>query len=69
MVGVNAYQVEEDALARPALPKPDPALMDAHRARFAQWKRERANDTVRSALDDLARTATPRPAMPTSSAA
>ena len=57
VVGVNAYQVEEDASARPALPKPDVALMDAHRAHFAQWKRERANDAVRRALDDLARAA------------
>ena len=31
--------------------------MDAHRAQFAQWKRERANDDVRNALDVLARTA------------
>jgi methylmalonyl-CoA mutase N-terminal domain/subunit len=42
------------------LPKPDPALMDAHRAHFAQWKRERANDAVRNALDDLARAANSR---------
>jgi len=57
VVGVNAYQVDEDASARPALPKPDPELMDAHRAHFAQWKRARANGAVRHALDDLARAA------------
>ena len=30
VVGVNAYQVDEDASARPALAKPDPAQMRAH---------------------------------------
>ena len=55
VVGVNAYQVEEDASARPALARPDPALMDAHRAAFAQWKAARSDDAVRSALDALAR--------------
>ena len=57
VVGVNAYQVEEDASARPALARPDPALMDAHRAAFAQWKAARSNDAVRAALDALARAA------------
>ena len=55
VVGVNAYQVAEDASARPALARPDPALMDAHRAAFARWKADRSNDAVRSALEALAR--------------
>lgn len=54
VVGVNAYKVEEDATARPVLPKPDPALMGAHLARFTQWKKERSNDLANSALDRLA---------------
>ena len=57
VVGVNAYQIDEDASARPALAKPDAALMDAHRAQFAQWKSQRSQDAVRNALDALARVA------------
>ena len=34
MVGVNAYQVEEDKSGRPALPVPDPTNMRAHIAAF-----------------------------------
>ena len=41
MVGVNRYAIDEDASARPALAKPDPALMDAHRADFARFKAQR----------------------------
>ena len=36
---------------------PDPALMDAHRMQFEQFKRERSNDAVRASLDALARAA------------
>jgi len=57
VVGVNAYRIDEDASARPALAKPDAALMDAHRAQFAQWKSQRSQDAVRTALDALARAA------------
>ncbi|MCC6196611.1 MAG: acyl-CoA mutase large subunit family protein [Burkholderiales bacterium] len=57
VVGVNAYQVEEDAAARPALAKPDVADMDAHRAAFAAWKAARSERLVANALDDLARAA------------
>jgi len=57
VVGVNAYRIDEDASARPALAKPDAALMDAHRAQFAQWKSQRSQDPVRNALDALARAA------------
>ncbi|MCL4747360.1 MAG: methylmalonyl-CoA mutase [Burkholderiaceae bacterium] len=57
IVGVNAYQVDEDADARPTNPKPDAATIDIHRERFAQFKRDRSNDGVRAALDALARAA------------
>ena len=63
VVGVNAYQVEEDASARPALPRPDPALMEAHLAQFASWKKARGNADVQRALDVLARAATGKPAV------
>ncbi|HEX4883599.1 MAG TPA: acyl-CoA mutase large subunit family protein [Casimicrobiaceae bacterium] len=57
VVGVNKYVVDEDASARPALPKPDPALMQAHLAAFAQWKSQRSAEAVAKALDALARAA------------
>jgi methylmalonyl-CoA mutase N-terminal domain/subunit len=55
VVGVNAYQVAEEADARPALPKPDPAEMGAHLASFASWKARRSATDVGRALDALAR--------------
>ena len=57
VVGVNAYEVDEDASARPALGKPDPAQMRAHLTDFAQWKARRSADAVAKALADLARSA------------
>jgi methylmalonyl-CoA mutase N-terminal domain/subunit len=57
IVGVNKYAVDEDASARPALPKPDPALMQAHLAAFAAWKQQRSGEAVAKALDGLARAA------------
>jgi methylmalonyl-CoA mutase N-terminal domain/subunit len=57
VVGVNAYQVDEDASARPALAKPDPAEMNAHRLQFAAWKASRSPAAVQGALDALARSA------------
>ncbi|CAG0991570.1 methylmalonyl-CoA mutase, N-terminal domain [Burkholderiales bacterium] len=57
VVGVNAYRVDEDASARPALPKPDPAGMRAHVRGFADWKARRSASAVDRALADLARTA------------
>jgi methylmalonyl-CoA mutase, N-terminal domain len=59
IVGVNKYMVEESADARPALPKPDPALMEAHLAEFAQWKARRSASGVAKALDMLAHSAQP----------
>jgi methylmalonyl-CoA mutase N-terminal domain/subunit len=55
VVGVNAYQVAEEADARPALPKPDPSEMGAHLASFASWKARRSATDVGRALDALAR--------------
>ena len=57
VVGVNAYTVDEDASARPALPKPDAALMRAHLDGFARWKTRRSQSAVGSALDSVARAA------------
>ena len=54
VVGVNAYQVEEAADARPALAKPDPDEMRAHVAAFAAWKAQRSAGAVARALDELA---------------
>jgi methylmalonyl-CoA mutase N-terminal domain/subunit len=57
IVGVNKYVVDEDASSRPALPKPDPALMQAHLADFAQWKAQRSQADADRALAALARAA------------
>jgi methylmalonyl-CoA mutase N-terminal domain/subunit len=57
VVGVNRYQVEEDAAARPALAKPDPARMRAHLAAFRASKAGRSAADVSRALDALARAA------------
>jgi len=57
IVGVNKYAVEEDASARPALPKPDPALMQAHLDAFARWKAQRSQAEADRALAALARAA------------
>ena len=57
VVGVNRYQVEEDASARPALAKPDGARMRAHLEAFRAAKAARSASDVAHALDSLARTA------------
>ncbi|MCU0896713.1 MAG: acyl-CoA mutase large subunit family protein [Burkholderiales bacterium] len=57
VVGVNRYQVEEDAAARPALAKPDPARMRAHLAAFRAAKAGRSAADVSRALDALVRAA------------
>jgi methylmalonyl-CoA mutase N-terminal domain/subunit len=54
VVGVNAYQVKEDAAARRALDKPDPARMQAHLAAFRAWKAQRSQAPVDKALANLA---------------
>ena len=57
VVGVNAYQVEEDSSARPINPRPDRAAMQAHIDAFAAFKAQRSQATVQGALDALARAA------------
>jgi methylmalonyl-CoA mutase N-terminal domain/subunit len=57
VVGVNRYQVEEDAAARPALARPDPASMRAHLEAFRAAKAARSATEVSRALDALARAA------------
>ncbi|MDQ6619554.1 MAG: acyl-CoA mutase large subunit family protein [Pseudomonadota bacterium] len=57
IVGVNAYQIEEDASARQPLAKPDPTHMGDHLAAFADYKAARSSEAVAKALDGLARAA------------
>jgi methylmalonyl-CoA mutase, N-terminal domain len=57
VVGVNAYQVQEDSSARPINPRPDRAKMQAHIDAFKAFKARRSQDDVRRALDTLARSA------------
>ena len=57
VVGVNAYRIEEDASARPSLPKPDPAQMRVHLQDFAAWKARRSTQAIEKALADVARSA------------
>jgi methylmalonyl-CoA mutase N-terminal domain/subunit len=57
VVGVNAYCVEEDALARKPLEAPDPERMREHLASFTAWKKSRTQQTVSGALGELARAA------------
>jgi len=57
IVGVNAYQVEEDADAYAVLEYPARERIDAQLARLADYKAQRANAPVQKALDGLARAA------------
>jgi len=57
VVGVNAYEVEEDGSARPINRRPDAATMRAHLDDFRTWKAARSQGGVRRALDALARAA------------
>lgn len=57
VVGVNAYQVEEDSSARPTNRRPDAAAMHAHVQRLRDFKAQRSQDAVRHAQDALARAA------------
>jgi methylmalonyl-CoA mutase N-terminal domain/subunit len=54
VVGVNRYEVAEDAGERQALTRPDPAQMRAHIASFKAWKAGRSQEAVKRALDSLA---------------
>jgi len=57
VVGVNAYQVDEDSSARPINPRPDRGAMEAHIAAFKAFKAARSQAAVQGALDTLARSA------------
>ena len=57
VVGVNAYQVEEDRSSRQPMAKPDPRRMREHLEAFARYKAERSQSAVARALDELARAA------------
>lgn len=57
LVGVNAYQVEEDRSARPINTRPDRAVMQAHVDDFRAFKAARPAADVQRALDALARAA------------
>ncbi|TAK87423.1 MAG: methylmalonyl-CoA mutase [Betaproteobacteria bacterium] len=57
IVGVNAYQVDEEAAGVRALDKPDPQRMRAHLEAFARYKAARSQSALQRALDGLARAA------------
>jgi methylmalonyl-CoA mutase N-terminal domain/subunit len=57
VVGVNAYQVDEDSSARPINARPDHAAMQAHIDAFQAFKAQRSQGAVQGALDALARAA------------
>jgi methylmalonyl-CoA mutase N-terminal domain/subunit len=57
IVGVNAYQAEDDAGTRPPVERPDPAKMQAHLDEFRAAKAARSPAAVEAALDGLTRAA------------
>jgi methylmalonyl-CoA mutase N-terminal domain/subunit len=57
VVGVNAYQVEEDSSARTINPRPDRAAMEKFVAEFAAFKAARSQSAVQAALGAVARAA------------
>ena len=57
IVGVNAYQGEEDAFEMEWLKRPDRVAIEAQIARVRTFKRERSQSGVAAALDDLRRAA------------
>jgi methylmalonyl-CoA mutase N-terminal domain/subunit len=57
VVGVNAYQIEEDSSARPVNTRPDRASMQRLIDEFKAFKVERSQSAVQTALDALARSA------------
>lgn len=60
VVGVNAYQVQEDPTLYPSLEYPEPERMKAHIERLTEFKRTRSNAQVEKALGDLAKSANDR---------
>ncbi len=57
MVGVNAYQIEEESLDNVGLTGPDRALMAAQVERVRQFKENRSQTDVQKAIDALRSTA------------
>jgi len=57
VVGVNAYQSEEDPAAYSVLEYPQRERIAAQLARLAEFKAQRSSDAAAKALDDLARAA------------
>ena len=55
VVGVNAYQVAEDASARPFVERPDPAQMQRHLDDFDSWKKARSAGDAAKGLDQISR--------------
>ncbi|MHA7599377.1 acyl-CoA mutase large subunit family protein [Alicycliphilus sp. T452] len=55
VVGVNAYQTEEDPAAYPTLEYPEPERMQGYLKQLAQFKKSRSNTDVNKALTELAR--------------
>lgn len=57
IVGVNAYQVEEDPATYPSLEYPDAARMQSYLYRLADFKKSRSNTDVNKAISALAKSA------------
>ncbi len=57
VVGVNAYQIDEDPQDYRSQPYPDPAKIDAQCARLRAFKQNRSQADAANALDNLARSA------------
>lgn len=57
IVGVNAYQVEEDPATYPSQEYPDSARMQSYLHRLADFKKSRSQGDVDKAISDLAKSA------------
>ncbi|MGZ8994356.1 MAG: methylmalonyl-CoA mutase family protein, partial [Burkholderiaceae bacterium] len=57
VVGVNAYQIDEDPQEYRSQPYPDPMAIDAQCARLKAFKQNRSKADAANALDNLARSA------------
>ena len=57
VVGVNAYQIDEDPQEYRSQPYPEPTAIDAQIARLKTFKKTRSNADTTKALDDLVRSA------------
>lgn len=57
VVGVNAYQIEENPTTYPTLEYPDPERIKTYLADLASFKKARSNDDVKKAIHALAKSA------------